>query len=206
MSEEEKTEIEKTEDVEESEADRLQSEAAAAVSIDLPRMVRSDATRVTEMIAKYRGIGGAESVLAYLLDARAALLSFSPARAVAFVGGGAEFVREGEIPLEGQRALRHTVERGRVPQAAPVPVEPPKAGVSLTYTSGGRDVLLTETLVRLGVLSSTVRAKSAIRDGIITVNGKPATPTQLLAPGRAYQVAVGDDGWQGEIVIDRLIG
>lgn len=195
MSETTDTEEKAAQDV----ADGIRAQAHAAIAMDLPRMVRSDATRITEMISKYHAIVGAEGVVAYLLDARAALLSYSPGVAVEFTatGGGAEFLREGEL-ADGAQKLLH-------PPQAEVKKEPPPSGAGVVeYDAGGRDVLVTTLLVGAGVLSSTARAKLALRDGIIRVGGAVVShPGALLAPGKTYAISVGEDGegWYGRIAV-----
>jgi len=170
-----------------NEAERIRNEAGAVVAIDLPRMLRSDATRLSEMIAKYRGLEGAEGMVAYLLDARAAVLAYTPGAVTEFVGRGPEFVREGELPAGEQAQLAASIAAG---------AQPPADGIS--YDAGGRDALITEVLVRTGLLSSSARAKLAIRDGIVKIDGKPVAPTRLLAPG-SYQLTMGEDGWSGAL-------
>lgn len=178
---------------------QLQNEVAAAISADLPRMLRSDVTRLSEMIAKYVGTGAQDAVPA-LVRARTALLE-----ATAVVGGhaapplagpGVDSGPETEVGARNTAATEEPWAR-----KAPRVASAAGGGQGMVLETGGKDTLLTEVLTRLGFVSSSGRAKAGIRGGHVRVNGEQITHDgALLAPG-TYEIRVGEDSSPQQVTV-----
>jgi len=177
----------------------VQSKIAFAIAQDMPRMLRSDMTRITEMITKYTGLEGTFELLCALVDAREKMALYSSETqsfgAPTMAGPGVN-----STPFTEGRPIRSTEPQPDAPASAepwaqpaalrPRPAAPAVGG--LTMASGGRDVLLTEVLARTGFLSSSGRAKAAIRENVVFVNGAVQTNGGALLSAGEYMIRVGD--------------
>jgi ribosome-associated protein YbcJ (S4-like RNA binding protein) len=182
-------------------AQRVQDAVAHAISADLGRMVRSDVTRLTEMIAKYAGLPGSFDALEALVGARERLLEFSAETAgmtaPSLAGPG---VDSSPMTETGARASAEPWDTPAPMKGAMKNLHTASAGQAHVFDAGGKDVLLTEVLVRQGFVSSSGRAKVGIREGVVRVNGEPITHAgALLSPGE-YTIGVGDGDDQQVVV------
>jgi ribosome-associated protein YbcJ (S4-like RNA binding protein) len=178
-------------------AQAVQDAVAQTIAADLPRMVRSDVTRLTEMIAKYAGLPGTFELLEALVAARGTMLEFTAVTqgfaAPPLAGSGVD----SSPATEGRPAARPEPKPAAPsePWDTPAPMKAiprPSAPAALKVANGGRDVLLTTALVQAGFVSSTGRAKIGIREGYVRVNGEVVRHDgALLSPG-THTVQVGD--------------
>lgn len=175
----------------------LQQEVSTIIATDLPRIVRSDVTTLSEMIMKYTGMGSL-AVVSVLVAARRTLLEFSAETAgfaaPTMAGPGADPAQSADPPPAAKE-----------PWDKPAPMKPQRAAQrgnsGLTYKSDGKDVLLTTLLTQLGFVSSSGRAKVGIREGLVFVNDSKITNDgALLQPGE-YDVKVGDGDAQQVTII-----
>lgn len=171
---------------------------------DLPRIVRSDMTDITELMAKYRWFevllrgtstgrenNAAADALGKAVDcfvaARTALqeagFELQVLPPVAGMQGHSssdlkrdiEDANEDEAPQAG-RAVRSNGERGPLDRV----------------DCGGKATLLSNLLYKAGLVSSTGKARLGIREGYIKVDGDVISSTvKMLEPG-TYLVQVGD--------------
>lgn len=153
---------------------------------DLPRIVRSDMTRMTEMLAKYRSIAqGAEdevaeqvqTTLGAIAAARNALHQLT---AVASGYSAPSLVGPGASP-------------DSTPMPEGGPAAPPPSQV-YQVGSGGVAVTLSTALAQAGFVSSSAVAKRGIRGGVVEVDGEQATTDLSLSPGETYELRCGEVG------------
>ena len=159
--------------------DNLKNYMNAAAAEDLPRIVRSDMTRMTEMLAKYRALAQiapdevAEQIhdaLTPIANTRQALLH------VTAVASG--------------YAVPSLVGPGSTEEVNPMPV----ARTEPVYEvgPGGSGMTLSGALASAKFVSSSAIAKKGIRAGAVSVDGETATDDTTLDSGQTYEISCGE--------------
>lgn len=158
--------------------DQLKQYIDAAGAEDLPRIVRSDMTRLTEMLAKYRALAQRapdevaqqiQEALTPIANARQALLH------VQAVASGYD------VPS--------LVGPGSAEEENPMPTA---ASPVYEVGPGGSSVTLSGALASAKFVSSSAIAKKGIRGGQVSVNGETTTTDVTLDSGQTYELACGE--------------
>lgn len=159
---------------------------AQKIAEDLPRIVRSDMTNMTELLAKYRGVRvNAPDDLAQTLDA---------------VLGHLAAAREGLLELSavaGGYGVPGLMGPGSSAGDNPMPDGTPMSGARANEPQAieigtGSPMTLTGALAAARFVSSSAIAKRGLRSGAVTVNGQPVTTDITLSPGETYTIGCGE--------------
>jgi hypothetical protein len=162
---------------------KLKAYIAQATGEDLPRMVRSDMTRMTEMLAKYRAAAqdAPEEVAAQLVEALGALANAR--QSLLFVASVAAGYDAPPLMATGEGGYETAPSTERTPP----PPEVYEVG------PGGTAMLLSSVIAAAGFVSSSALAKRGIRAGQVKVGGETTTTDSSLSPG-TYELHCGEIG------------
>ncbi len=185
---------------EEYTSEMFRRDVGRAIAEDLPRIVRSDITRATEMVAKYAAAPDAPEVMFAALQLREALAAYAmrlnEQRAPTPMGPGVE--AQDPMPPQGPAAGIPEPAKPSEPWDAPPPVRSAPARQA-TQDDGvievdglGRAMLLVDVLKNAGLASSSGLARQGVRAGQVRVDGTVIShPGAMLEPGRYLIDAAG---------------